>query len=140
MTARPHSNAFFQTSFHIENFDIAEEEKRKQQIEAFVKRSQPKSMHSSFVERFNAYRFFKGKPKAISVNLPPQLVLPLKKSIVRDFYVAEEDVSLVEPFWMDRLPDFVRFVSTSALQAHPISVRNDRHGGSAVLYSSHAQK
>lgn len=69
-----------------ENFSVAEELKRKQQIEAFIRRTQPKSTHSTFLDRWNPYRLFKGKPKAIAVdNLPPNLVLPLKKSIVRDF-------------------------------------------------------
>ena len=65
---------------------MAEELKRKQQIEAFIRKTQPKSTHSSFLDRWNPYRLLKGKPKAIAVdNLPPNLVLPLKKSIVRDF-------------------------------------------------------
>jgi len=69
-----------------ENFSVAEELKRKQQIEAFIKKTQPKSSHSSWLDRWNPYRLLKGKPKAIAVqNLPPNLVLPLKKSIVRDF-------------------------------------------------------
>ncbi|KAL7418234.1 Ion transport protein-domain-containing protein [Mrakia frigida] len=69
-----------------ENFSVAEELKRKQQIEAFIKKTQPKTSHSSWLDRWNPYRLLKAKPRAIAVqNLPPNLVLPLKKSIVREF-------------------------------------------------------
>jgi len=80
-----------------ENFSVAEELKKKQQIEAFIKKTQPKSSHSSWLDRWNPYRLLKGKPKAIAVqNLPPNLVLPLKKSIVRDFADAGASVSSSE--------------------------------------------
>jgi hypothetical protein len=69
-----------------ENFSVAEELKRKEQLDAFIKKTQPKGQNSSWLDRWNPYRLFKAKPKAIEVqNLPANLVLPLKRSIVRDF-------------------------------------------------------
>lgn len=74
-----------------ENFSIAEEQKRKQQIETFIRKTEPKSAHVSCVERWNPYRLIKGRHKAVKVDAVPQnLLLPLKQGIGAD--VGDLDV------------------------------------------------
>jgi hypothetical protein len=68
-----------------ENFSVAEEEKRKQQVDAFIRRSEPESAHTSFFERWNPYNRIKGRHKAIRVaEVPQNLILPLKQTIGQD--------------------------------------------------------
>ncbi|EIW66778.1 hypothetical protein TREMEDRAFT_40774 [Tremella mesenterica DSM 1558] len=65
-----------------ENFAVAEEQKRKQQIEAFIRKSEPVSVHVSWIDRLNPYRLIKAHHRAVKVNaLPANLVLPLKQSV-----------------------------------------------------------
>ena len=67
------------------NFAVAEEQKRKQQIEAFIRKSEPLSAHVSWIDRLNPYRLMKAHHGAIKVNaLPPNLVLPLKQNVGTD--------------------------------------------------------
>ncbi|BEI83049.1 hypothetical protein CcaverHIS002_0309170 [Cutaneotrichosporon cavernicola] len=74
-----------------ENFSVAEEQKRKQQVDAFIRRSEPESSHSSFFERFNPYNRVRGRHRAIHVSEVPQnLILPLKQTIGQD--VGDGDV------------------------------------------------
>jgi len=69
-----------------ENFAIAEEEKRKQQLQQFVDRDQPKDSHISWIVRWNPYNRFRARPKAVAVDaIPSSLVLPMKKAVVRDY-------------------------------------------------------
>ena len=69
-----------------EGFEIAEEEKQRAQVDAFVKRTEPEKPTASWVSRLNPYRFVKARPKVVSVdNLPANLVLPLGKATMRDF-------------------------------------------------------
>lgn len=68
-----------------ENFSVAEEQKRKQQIESFIRKTEPVSAHVSWIERLNPYRLIKGRHKAVRVDSVPQnLILPLKQSIGQD--------------------------------------------------------
>ncbi|TXT15853.1 hypothetical protein VHUM_00356 [Vanrija humicola] len=68
-----------------ENFEVAEEQKRKQQIENFIRKSAPVSTHVTLLERLNPYRLLKARHKAVRVDaLPPNLILPLKQSIGAD--------------------------------------------------------
>ncbi|KAL7424030.1 calcium channel protein [Cryptotrichosporon argae] len=65
-----------------ENFAVAEEQKRKQQIEAFIRRTEPESARVSWVERLNPYRLIKAQHKAVHVGaLPLSLLLPLKQTV-----------------------------------------------------------
>jgi hypothetical protein len=58
---------------------VAEEEKRKEQIEAFIRKSEPASAHVSWIDRLNPYHH------SIKVEtLPPNLVLPLKQNVGLD--------------------------------------------------------
>lgn len=79
-----------------ENFEIAEEQKRKQQIENFIRKSAPVSTHVTLLERLNPYRLLKARHKAVRVDaLPANLILPLKQSIGADVGapVIEDDAT-----------------------------------------------
>jgi hypothetical protein len=65
-----------------ENFQVAEEQKRKRQVEDFIRRGEPRSAHVSWIDRLNPYRLMKAKPSAVRVQaLPEALVLPLKQNV-----------------------------------------------------------
>lgn len=69
-----------------EGFAIAEEEKQKAQMSAFVQQTEPAAPGVNWIARLNPYRFLKTKPEVISVeSLPTNLVLPLGKATVRDY-------------------------------------------------------
>ncbi|KAG9307249.1 hypothetical protein G9A89_017077 [Geosiphon pyriformis] len=69
-----------------ENFETAEEEKRKQQVKAFLRKAGPKVKQEDIIDSWNVYRFFKAKPKSLAVeNIPSSLILSTQKSRVRDF-------------------------------------------------------
>lgn len=69
-----------------ENFSIAEETKKREQLAAFIQKTQPKDAEKKAISRWNPYRYFRPNPKALEVsNLPPELVLPMKKNMVREF-------------------------------------------------------
>lgn len=64
---------------------IAEEQKRKQQVDAFIRRAQPVSAHVSWIDRLNPYRLMKAHHDSVKVQtLPPNLVLPLKQNVGPD--------------------------------------------------------
>jgi hypothetical protein len=68
-----------------ENFEVAEELKRKEQIDAFVRKTEPTSTHVNWIERLNPYRLIRARHKTVKVEeLPPNLILPLKQSIGAD--------------------------------------------------------
>lgn len=76
-----------------ENFEIAEEEKHKRQIQAFKQKSAPSVDKDDIMYRWNFYRYFEAKPKAISVeSIPSYLILPTQKSRVRDFLKENQDI------------------------------------------------
>jgi hypothetical protein len=69
----------------LQNFAVAEEEKRKEQIAAFIRKSTPASAHVSWIDRLNPYRLMKAHHRSVKVEtLPPNLVLPLKQNIGLD--------------------------------------------------------
>lgn len=68
-----------------EGFAVAEDEKHKQQLERFVKRSQAKTEAPSWMDKMNPYNYVKARPKALAPGtLPANLALPLRKAVVRD--------------------------------------------------------
>ena len=68
-----------------EGFAVAEEQKHREQLEAFVKKSEPQSRRLNWFARWNPYRFLKARERAISIsNVPNNLILPLKKKIFHD--------------------------------------------------------
>ncbi|KAK4687032.1 voltage-dependent calcium channel, partial [Tremellales sp. Uapishka_1] len=68
-----------------ENFAVAEEQKRKQQIQAFIRKTEPQSAHVSWIDRLNPYRLMSARHNAVKVDtLPPNLVLPMKQNIGAD--------------------------------------------------------
>lgn len=68
-----------------QNFEIAEEQKRKRQVEEFIRRGEPQSAHVSWIYRLNPYRLVKARHQAVHVrSLPQNLVLPLKQTVGAD--------------------------------------------------------
>ncbi|WVQ72778.1 hypothetical protein IAR50_002338 [Cryptococcus sp. DSM 104548] len=64
-----------------ENFAIAEEQKRRRQVEAFIRKAEAPSDHLTWIDRLNPYRLMTARHRAVKVGvLPPSLVLPLKHS------------------------------------------------------------
>ncbi|KAF8337378.1 Ion transport protein-domain-containing protein [Cantharellus anzutake] len=67
-----------------ENFEVAEEEKRAEQVRTFVRKAAPTSDGNTWIERFNLYRYLRANPKLVTVeSLPSKLVLPMQKSLVQ---------------------------------------------------------
>jgi voltage-dependent calcium channel len=68
-----------------ENFDVAEEKKREQQVAEHFSNSQTTAGRFAWVSRLNPYKYTKSNPKAIVVeSLPSNLVLPMQKAIIQD--------------------------------------------------------
>jgi hypothetical protein len=77
-----------------QNFAVAEEQKRKRQIEEFIRKAEPVSKHVSWIDRLNPYRLISANRNAVKVNsLPPNLVLPLKQNVGADVGSLPEKVS-----------------------------------------------
>lgn len=70
----------------MENFEIAEDDKRRNQILHFMQKTENEMDKKTVVSRWNIYRYFKSKPKELDVtNIPSNLVLSVQKNIVREF-------------------------------------------------------
>lgn len=70
----------------MENFEIAENDKRKNQILHYMKKTENENDRKTVVSRWNIYRYFKSQPKGLNVtNIPSNLVLSVQKNIVREF-------------------------------------------------------
>lgn len=57
---------------------MAEEQKRKQQTEAFLRRNEPPKVHVSWVDRLNPYRLLS---RSAGRSLPPSLIFPIQQTI-----------------------------------------------------------
>lgn len=73
----------------MENFEIVEEEKKKRQLEEYVKRTEHDMEEDPVISRWNIYRYFRPHPKGLNVNIPANLVWQAKKDVVRDFMVDD---------------------------------------------------
>ncbi|KAI7905468.1 Ion transport protein-domain-containing protein [Cokeromyces recurvatus] len=70
----------------MENFEIAEEDKRKRQVLQFMEKTENELDKNTVVSRWNLYRYFKPKAKGLDIkNIPSNLILSVQKSIVREF-------------------------------------------------------
>jgi hypothetical protein len=79
-----------------ESFAIAEEQKHKAQVQAFVKRSEPEAVRIGWFTKWNPYRHMKPKPRAVAVdNIPQNLVLPMQKAAVKAFMTKQEAITEV---------------------------------------------
>jgi voltage-dependent calcium channel len=68
-----------------ENFDVAEEKKREQQVAEHYANTQTSTGRFAWISKLNPYKYTKSNPKAIVVeNLPSNLVLPLRKAIIQN--------------------------------------------------------
>lgn len=68
-----------------ENFHVAEEKKREQQVAEHFANSQSTAGRFAWISKLNPYKYTKSNPKAIVVeSLPSNLVLPMQKAIIQD--------------------------------------------------------
>lgn len=68
-----------------QNFEVAEEQKRARQFDAYLRKTEPSSTQVDWMEKWNPYNWVKAAPKSVAVeSMPSGLVLPLKKAIVQD--------------------------------------------------------
>ncbi|CAO0803366.1 unnamed protein product [Mucor circinelloides] len=82
----------------MENFEIAEEDKRKRQVMQFMEKTENELGQKTVVSRWNIYRYFKPKAKGLDVkNIPSNLVLSVQKSIVREFMNEATEANASEP-------------------------------------------
>ncbi|OBZ90459.1 Calcium-channel protein cch1 [Choanephora cucurbitarum] len=82
----------------MENFEIAEEDKRRNQVENFMKKTENELDKKTVVSRWNIYRYFKPKSTGLNVkNMPNNLVLSVQKSIVREFMNEAVELNQPEP-------------------------------------------
>ncbi|RPD56855.1 hypothetical protein L226DRAFT_468999 [Lentinus tigrinus ALCF2SS1-7] len=79
-----------------ENFDVAEESKRSRQASHYWASHRPQQVRAAWVRKLNPYRWFKAQPKAIEVELPSNLVLPMQKALVQDYSLPKRDKSFVD--------------------------------------------
>ncbi|RIA89873.1 Ion transport protein [Glomus cerebriforme] len=75
-----------------ENFEIAEEQKHKIQLQKFKRNVDPTEKKDDVIYRWNFYKYFQAKPKALAVeNIPYNLILHTQKSRVRDFLTDSDN-------------------------------------------------
>ncbi|KAI0667461.1 Ion transport protein-domain-containing protein [Trametes maxima] len=77
-----------------ENFDVAEESKRSRQASHYWASHRPQQVRAAWIRRLNPYRWFKAQPKAIEVELPSNLVLPMQKALVQDYGLPRRENSM----------------------------------------------
>lgn len=74
-----------------QNFDVAEEQKRAQQVHAYIRRAEPAAATINWIERLNPYRRLRANPRAVDVGtIPGNLVLPMRQALVRDYRAPGE--------------------------------------------------
>ncbi|CEP08594.1 hypothetical protein [Parasitella parasitica] len=82
----------------MENFEIAEEDKRKRQVLQFMEKTENELGQKTVVSRWNIYRYFKPKAKGLDIkNIPSNLVLSVQKNIVREFMNEATDTNANDP-------------------------------------------
>ncbi|KAG6861044.1 hypothetical protein C0995_004545 [Termitomyces sp. Mi166 len=74
-----------------ENFEVAEELKKKEQASEYWASHQVQQGSASWMRRFNPYRWVRPNPVKVKVDLPANLVLPMQKSLVQDYSVPRND-------------------------------------------------
>ncbi|KAI0740154.1 Ion transport protein-domain-containing protein [Earliella scabrosa] len=79
-----------------ENFDVAEESKRSRQASHYWASHRPQQARATWIRKLNPYRWFKAQPKAIEVELPANLVLPMQKALVQDYSLPKRDNPAVD--------------------------------------------
>lgn len=92
-----------------ENFDVAEESKRSRQASHYWASHRPQQVRAAWVRKLNPYRWFKAQPKAIEVELPSNLVLPMQKALVQDYGLPKRENSTLVSVFLSRvapMPDF----------------------------------
>lgn len=82
----------------MENFEIAEEDKRKRQVRNYMRKTELELDKKTVVSRWNIYRYFKPQAKGLDIkNIPSNLVLSVQKNIVREFMNEATDSRTNQP-------------------------------------------
>ncbi|KAG7087347.1 hypothetical protein E1B28_013323 [Marasmius oreades] len=69
-----------------ENFQVAEEQKKSKQASHYWATHRVQAGRATWMRRLNPYRWVKANPVKVKVdNLPSNLVLPMKKTLVQDY-------------------------------------------------------
>ncbi|CAO3684026.1 unnamed protein product [Rhizopus microsporus] len=110
----------------MENFEIAEEDKLKNQVLFFMKKTESELNRKTVVSRWNIYRYFKPQPKGLDLtNIPNHLVLSVQKNVVREFMnettqeIAEErQVETTRHGMMSKAMNFISRLFPSPDLAH----------------------
>ncbi|CAI2169741.1 19144_t:CDS:10 [Funneliformis geosporum] len=77
-----------------ENFEIAEEQKHKIQLQTFKRNVDSTEKKDDVIDRWNFYKYFQAKPKALAVeSIPSNLILHTQKSRVRDFLTDSDNIT-----------------------------------------------
>ncbi|KAF5368727.1 hypothetical protein D9757_010428 [Collybiopsis confluens] len=78
-----------------ENFDVAEEQKRRKQASHYWSTHQVEAGKATWVRRLNPYRWVKPNPVKVKVeNLPPNLVLPMQQALVQEYTSSGDSRSI----------------------------------------------
>jgi hypothetical protein len=82
----------------MENFEIAEEDKRQRQVQNFMERTENERSKKNVISRWNIYRYFRPKPKGLNItSIPNNLLLSVQKNIVREFMNESTPPPVVQP-------------------------------------------
>jgi len=75
-----------------ENFDVAEEAKKGKQASNYWSQQKAKQGGAPWLRKLNPYRWVKANPVTVKVeNLPPNLILPMQKTLVQDYTVPRSE-------------------------------------------------
>ncbi|KAA1473328.1 hypothetical protein DENSPDRAFT_779605 [Dentipellis sp. KUC8613] len=76
-----------------ENFNVAEESKRKHQANRYWADQQTQQVHEPWVRRMNPYRWLKSAPQPLGEEpLPPTAVLPMPRPSVHDYRMSIQGI------------------------------------------------
>lgn len=68
-----------------ENFQVAEETKREQQVAEHLANRDITVGRFAWISKLNPYKYTKSKPKSLVVeSLPSNLILPMRKAVIQD--------------------------------------------------------
>lgn len=81
----------------LENFEIAEEEKRQQQIRQYARKTENIGEHDPVISKWNLYRYFKPHPQGLQISsMPTNLIWNAKKNVVREFMNEASETTYAE--------------------------------------------
>jgi voltage-dependent calcium channel len=102
-----------------ENFSIAEEDKRQEQVKAFVQSHEPPQLNVSWTERLNPWRYLHpSTPPPLAVDdITSKTGLQVKRRVVSEFMGASPDLLQVNLIIDIRLSQLTAYPASSAAYA-----------------------